>query len=138
MDFYKTSISHEEHKIALFIKNNTDFYDVVYSPDYKEEPPHMYLKNEMPQDLYLYYELSRKWIYHVSSFDEIPVTDLPDKAVINIFISDETLNDEAWRKLKNENYYPQQVNNYYLFKFSKKDYQSLISRYQENNNPLYR
>jgi len=63
----------EDHSLAEFIRANTNYYDVVYSPDYE-------INCNPPQDL----AISRKRIYRIPSLQKIPVYDLPDYAVINI------------------------------------------------------
>jgi hypothetical protein len=73
-------MSARDHSIARFIRAHTNYYDVVYSPDYE-------IPWDPPQDL----AISRKRVYKVLSPHEIPVDRLPEHAVINVLISSETL-----------------------------------------------
>ncbi len=122
--FYQRRTWKEDHSLAQFIRNNTSYYDVVYSPDYE-----IYLYP--PQDL----TISRKRVYKISRPDVIPLNELPDRAIINILISEETLEKGDWRKLKETNIFSKKFSNYYLFKLSKKHFRSLMYEQKPLSSP---
>jgi PP-loop superfamily ATP-utilizing enzyme len=107
-----------DHSIAEFIRKNTNYYDAVYSPDYEIVCEPMSI-----QDL----AISRKKIYKILSLDEIPIKDLPNCAVINILISENSIESRKWDKLHKAKIFSRELENFYLFKFSKESFQSLIS-----------
>lgn len=113
-NFYKKRIWKEDHSIAEFIRENTNYYDVVYSPDYE-------INCHPTQNL----AISRKRIYKVLSLDEIPVKSLPNQAIINILISRKTIENHNWSKLHTEKIFSEKLGNFYLFKFSKESFQSI-------------
>ncbi len=113
--FYKIRTKTVDHFVAKFIKENTNYYDVVYSPDYE-------INWNPPQNL----AISKKRIYRIASLWEIPVQNLPDHAVINILISKKTYVDQKWNTLRQAVIYSTGLDNFYLFKFSKNAFQSLM------------
>jgi hypothetical protein len=112
--FYNKRMDRADHSMAEFTRRNTSYYDVVYSPDYE-------IACNPPQDL----AISRKRIYRIARLDEISVQDLPDHAIINILISEETLENKDWSILKNNENSAKGSDRFYLFKFSKRSFQSL-------------
>ena len=104
-----------DHAIARFIGANTTYRDVVYSPDYE-------IFWNPPQDL----AVSKKRIYKISSLSEIPYANLPDRSIINILISSDSLKKENWHKLLKGRIPSGKSDNVYLFKFSKKTFPSII------------
>lgn len=112
--FYNKRMDGADHSIAEFIRRNTNYYDVVYSPDFE-------INVNPPQDL----AISRKRIYKILSLDEIPVKELPDHAMINVLISKETKENNIWSKLKNDDVFAEESDKLCLFKFSKRSFLSL-------------
>lgn len=110
--YYERRIFRKDYSMAEFIRKNTNYYDVVYSPDYETKC----------QDV----PISRKRIYNVSSLNEIPVDSLPDDAVINILISEETMGNRNWNKLREGKYVAGDKGNFYLIKFSKESFKSVF------------
>lgn len=104
----------EDHSIARFIGENTNFADVVYSPDYE-------IPLYPPQNL----TISKKRIYRISSFEAVPVKELPNHAFINLFISKETLSKHPWNKMDIKGIDRRKVDGYYLLKFPKKLFEAL-------------
>lgn len=103
--------------VSKFIRDNTNYYDVIFSPDY-----------EIRYDIHFTNDLviSRKRIYKVLGLGDIPLKELPDSAVINILISKETLQNKSWNKLDVKKFVCKNFNDSYLFKFSKESFQSLM------------
>lgn len=114
--YYNQRMLKQDHSVAQFIRANTNYYDVVYSPDYE-------INWNPPQDL----AISKKRIYRVSSLKEIPVNALADYAIINILISEETMKRNDWIKLNTKNISFEKSDKLYLFKFSKESIRHLIN-----------
>ena len=113
--FYEKRMFTDNHSIAHFIKNHTNYFDVVYSPDYE-------IYWNQPQDL----AISQKRVYKISSLEEIPYDRLPEHAVINILISCKTLKNPVWSKLGTGGSFSGKSNDLYLFKFRGKSFRSVI------------
>lgn len=116
--FYNIRIYAIDHSIAEFVRNNTDYYDVVYSPDYEID-----CEPASSRELLI----SRKRIYSVSKLDEIPLASLPGYAVVNLLISEDTIRNRSWDKLWTQNGVTKKFGNIYLFKFSKESFQTLMN-----------
>jgi len=114
-NFYRARMSAADYSIARFIRAHTNYYDVVYSPDYK-----------IPWDPPQYLAISRKRVYKVLSPHEIPVDRLPEHAVINVLISSETLKNPVWSQLGTGGSFSGKSNDLYLFKFRGKSFRSVI------------
>ncbi|MGD0280363.1 MAG: hypothetical protein ABSC11_13815, partial [Smithella sp.] len=113
--FYISRMNTQDHTIAEFIGEHTNYYDVVYSPDYE-------INWNPSQDL----AISKKRIYKVSSLREIPYDNLPDHAMINILISGDSLEKANWNKLLKAKILSNKSDHLYLFKFSKKSISSIM------------
>ena len=116
--FYNIRIYTIDHSIAEFVRKNTGYYDVVYSPDYEID-----CNPASSRELLI----SRKRIYFVSKLDEIPLANLPGYAVVNLLISEETIRKRSWEKLLTQNSVTKKFANIYLFKFSKESFQALMN-----------
>lgn len=112
---YETRTGKKDNSIAKLIRGNTNYYDVVYSPDYE-------INWDPPQDL----TISKKRIYKVSCLNDIPVKDLPNYATINILVSEETMRNRKWEKLNKGRIPHVKSGNFYLFKFSRDSFSFLI------------
>ena len=114
-NFYSIRMNTVDHFMASFIKTNTNYYDVVYSPDYE-------INWNPPQDL----AISQKRVYKVLSLQEIPYNNLPDKAVINILLTGDSLKRKGWNKLIKQKSYFSKAGELYLFKIPKNSFSSAI------------
>lgn len=115
-EFYNKRIfTKKDHSIANFIRENTDYYDVIYSPDYE-----IYWSNT--PDL----AIARKRVYKISNLQGVPMSGLPDHAVINILISKETLKNEEWSFLKKKDVSVKETDTFCLFKYPKPSFQDII------------
>jgi hypothetical protein len=115
-NFYSIRMSTADHSIARFIRANTNYYDVVYSPDYE-------INWNPPQDL----AISKKRVYKISSLEEIPHNNLPVTAVINILISRDSLGNGNWNKLMRQKNYLTKSDHLYFFKIPGKSFQSVVN-----------
>lgn len=113
--FYAKRVFTDNHSIAHFIKDNTNYFDVVYSPDYE-------IYWNQPQDL----SISQKRVYKISSLEEILPNNLPDAAVINILISGDSLKKENWNKLMEQKNILFKTSDFYLYKIPKNSLPSII------------
>ena len=104
-----------DHSIAKFIRGNTNYYDIVYSPDYEINP-------NPPQEL----AISKKRVYKILTVNEIPYRSLPHTAIINILISKKTIEDNNWSKLQTKNISYIESDSCFLFKFSLESFQLMI------------
>lgn len=109
--FYAKRMFTDNHSIAHFIKDHTNYFDVVYSPDYE-------IYWNQPQDL----AISQKRVYKISSLEEIPHDRLPDGTIVNILIDRDTVMKEAWKKLAGQKNIFTASDNLYLFKIPKKHF----------------
>ena len=116
--FYNSRTWIEDHSIAKFIREKTSYNDVVYSPDYEISCDPKY-SHELA--------ISKKRIYQVSRINEIPVNNLPDHAIINILISRDSIEKGNWNKLLKAKIFFSRSDNFYLFKFSKELFHSVIN-----------
>lgn len=114
-NFYRARMSTADYSIARFIRAHTNYYDVVYSPDYE-------IPWNPPQDL----AISRKRVYKVLSPHEIPVDRLPEHAVINVLISSETLKNPVWNQLDTDGSFSGKSRDLYLFKFRGTAFRSVM------------
>ena len=114
-NFYRARMSTADHSIARFIGANSNYYDVVYSPEYE-------INWNPPQDL----AISKKRVYKVSSLHEIPHNNLPAQAVINILISRDSLENEDWNTLMRQKKYLTKSDHLYLFKIPRKSFQAIV------------
>ena len=114
--FYAKRMFTDHHSIAHFIKANTNYFDVVYSPDYE-------IYWNQPQDL----AISQKRVYKISSLEEIPHDRLPDGAMINILVDRDTVMKEAWKKLVGQKNIFTASDNLYLFKIPKNIFPSVVN-----------
>ncbi|HNY49925.1 MAG TPA: hypothetical protein PLV50_10370 [Smithella sp.] len=114
-NFYGARKNTADHSIARFIKANTNYYDVIYSPDYE-------INWNPPQDL----AISKKRVYKVSSPQEILYNNLPDKAVINILLTRDSLKREDWNKIIKQKSYFSEAGELYLFKIPKNSFSSAL------------
>ncbi len=115
-NFYRARMNAADHSIARFIRVHTNYYDVVYSPDYE-------IPWNPPQDL----AISKKRIYPVSALHEIPYSHLSDQAVINILLNGDSMKKSDWNKLIGQKQFFTQEGNLYLFKIPKKSFASVIN-----------
>jgi len=101
------------HIIGNFLDKNTEYEDVVFSPDIE-------IAANPPQEL----ALSMKRVYKIDSLDEISkkVKGRTEEFVINIFFTKKD-NMEKFQEIKDSAYETRQdeINNLYLYKI-KKDY----------------
>lgn len=116
-DIYDGLICRANIPASKFIRDNTNYYDVIFSPDY-----------EINYDILFTNDLvvSKKRIYKALDLEDIPLKDLPDNAVINILISKQTLKNKSWGKLDVKKTVCKNSNDFYLCKFSKKSFQTLM------------
>jgi len=115
--FYKKRIfEKKDHSVAEFIRANTNYNDVVYSPDYE-----IYWSNTA--DL----AIARKRVYIISTPYDVPVSSLPDHAKINILISEETMRNNVWNKFDTTESRFKKFKNFYFMTFSKESFQSVIN-----------
>lgn len=114
---YDGRICKANKPVAKFIRDHTDYYDVLFSPDY-----------EIGYDIHFANDLliSRKRVYPVSSLEKIPFKGLPDSAMINILISEKTLQTGNWRKLNVNKFVFNYSDGFYLFKFPQKSFRSFL------------
>jgi hypothetical protein len=113
--FYNLRANAVDHSLAYFIRANTNYYDVVYSPDYE-------IYWNPPQNL----AISRKRVYRIAHPANIPLRQLPDHAIINLLISRDSLQNHHWRVLHTQKIPAKESDNFYLFKFSRESFQKLF------------
>lgn len=116
-EFYNKRIFvKKDHSVANFIRANTNYYDVVYSPDYE-----IYWSNTA--DL----AIAKKRVYKILTPQEVPVNGLPDHAIINLLISEETMRSNVWNKFNANKFRFKKFNNFYFITFSKEFFRSAIN-----------